>query len=256
MHGAGGEQCDTIWIARYLAGRGYVAVTLTHKGDLTGHVAAAQAGVDFLRSSANPYRSRTDRSRLGLIGFSQGSTAVAVPQQTAPMRAIVAFDALKGNAKGDSASFNECANPDQQPIRPRVPALSLTRDSTCFSEPDNTDPQQKKTGHRAWKAARVSTMTLSLRGFEHPSFTVRRAHHRPAKADHLLHAGVARPLGDGKRRGAAQAGRPDGPAPPTGRPAQRHLSVRRVPSSAGGLRGSTGARLPRRPSLSARRALR
>ena len=184
MHGRGGSQCGLWWIARDLAGHGYIALVLTHDGNLSGHVRAARSAVRWLRSTANPYRRLTDRTRIGLAGHSQGSNAIQLVQQDeAGVRAIVALDSLKRYANGDPAAAVGCRG-TRSPIKPRVPALGFAMDFPCAQRPTKLDPELKKTGHRNWKAARLPTMTLVMRGYDHSDFTargspkqLRRVHH-------------------------------------------------------------------------------
>jgi hypothetical protein len=173
MHGRGGSQCGLWWAARFLAGHGYVALVLTHDGDLAGHQQAVRDGISFLRSRANPYRRFTKRSRLGAVGHSQGSNAVMLAQgDDRRIDAIVALDSLKRTARGDRAAAVGCLNP-RDPVAPRVPALGLAMDLPCADRPNFAPPDLKLTGFEAWRAAGLPTLTAVLAGFAHESFTAR-----------------------------------------------------------------------------------
>jgi dienelactone hydrolase len=173
MHGVGGNQCGLWWAARHLAGHGFIALVLTHDGPLAAHVAATRAAVSFLQSRRNPYARRTDPGRVGVAGHSQGSNAAMVAQEDDPrIDAIVALDSLKAFAHGDRSAFVGCVGPRGR-ITPRVPALGLARDARCPQRPQDADPAQKLDGHQVWRAARIPTATLVLRGFAHASFARR-----------------------------------------------------------------------------------
>lgn len=195
MHGHNGSQCGLWWEARYLAGHGYVTLVLTHDGNLAGHTAAVRTGVRWLRSSANPYRARTSANKIGIAGHSQGSNAVMAAQDEPGVRALVAIDSLKSYARGDPAAAVGCTRP-RQPIVPRVPALGFAMDFPCLNAPTNTDPELKKTGHRAWKGAGFPTMTLVMRGFEHEDFTGKGSQAQQQQVGHFLLAWFDRYLRD------------------------------------------------------------
>jgi predicted dienelactone hydrolase len=199
MHGKNGSQCGLWWEARYLAGHGYVTLVLTHDGNLAGHAAAVRTGVRWLRSTANPYRARTIADRIGIAGHSQGSNAVMAAQDEPGVKALAAIDSLKGHLNGDPAAAVGCIVP-RDPVVPRVPALGFAMDFPCVNTPTNRDPELKKTGHRAWKAAGFPTMTLVMRGFEHEDFTGRGSQLQQQQVGHFLLAWFDRYLRD-KRSG-------------------------------------------------------
>jgi hypothetical protein len=185
MHGKGGSQCGLWWAARHLAGHGYVTLVMTHDGNLAGHELAVRSGVRWLRSSANPFRRLTLRSRIGLAGHSQGSNAVMLAQDEPGVRAAAALDSLKRYAQGDPAATIGCARP-RMPLTPRVPALGFAMDLPCANRPSVVHPQLKKSGHAVWKAARLPTMTLVMRGYEHSDFTARGSEAQLRNVGHFL----------------------------------------------------------------------
>jgi pimeloyl-ACP methyl ester carboxylesterase len=186
MHGAGGTQCGLWWAARYLAGRGYVTLVLTHDGDLVGHEQAVRTGVRWLRSEANPFRRVTLANRIGLAGHSQGSNASMLAQDEPGVQALVALDSLKRYASGDPAAAVGCVVPPRNPITPRVPALGFAMDLPCYQRPAVTGPELKKSGHRLWKEAGQPTVTLVMRGFQHDDFTSRGSEAQLRDVGHFL----------------------------------------------------------------------
>ena len=78
LHGRGGAKCALWWAARLLAGRGYETLVLTYPSSGTVAQAeprgatAARAALAWLRSSANPYRSKLKANDLAVMGHSLG----------------------------------------------------------------------------------------------------------------------------------------------------------------------------------------
>jgi hypothetical protein len=174
MHGRGTDQCDLSWAAMVLARHGYVALNPTDTGgDLLRNVDAVRSGVRFLRSRRNPYRRQTDRKRIGLIGHSQGASAVSAAQEKAPgVKAVVALDLLarKLIVPGKVNRF----------IRPRVPALNEASDD-AYPPGSPIRPEQKKGGYAHWRAAGKPTISVVLRDFGHGAFA-----HQGSAAQHRL----------------------------------------------------------------------
>ncbi len=73
-HGLGGDRCKLSWIARDLAGHGYITVTTTapqEKNESRSFANirdAMRSSVSFARSTANPFTAITDPDRLALGG--------------------------------------------------------------------------------------------------------------------------------------------------------------------------------------------
>ncbi|MGI8751073.1 MAG: alpha/beta hydrolase [Acidimicrobiales bacterium] len=178
MHGIGGEQCQMWWLARYLAGAGYVVVNLTsptppeHSASYGVAIDGARSAVHFLANPLeNPYGTSTDPADIGLAGWSEGSVAASVAQGLPDMgavRVIVALDDLRGSFLGDSgAPVTFCAPPVEGAVTPRVPALGFASDNSCDVEPTNTSPDLKLSGFGRWRDAGVPAVELPLAGYSH-----------------------------------------------------------------------------------------
>ena len=179
MHGNGANQCSLWWVAKFLAGRGYVTLTVDQpvKSDPDLHLAAVVSGVRYLRKSSNPFAAYIAKNNLGLTGHSGGTWAIATAQQTEPsVNAIVALDNLPAFETFDPGSAVGCHSPDGA-ITPKVPALGMAMDLPCAMPYTGGGPipvppyeETKKGGFGAWKAAGLPTMELVLRGFVHNDF--------------------------------------------------------------------------------------
>jgi hypothetical protein len=178
LHGIAGEQCQMWWLARYLAGAGYVAVTLTsptppeHDASYGVAIDAARSAVSFLANPLeNPYVTSTDPVDVSLVGWSEGSVAASVAQGLPDMgavRAIVALDDLRGSFLGDSgAPMTFCSPPVEGEVTPRVPALGFASDTPCDVEPTDTSPDLKLSGFNRWRHAGVPAVELPLAGYSH-----------------------------------------------------------------------------------------
>ncbi|MDQ2729801.1 MAG: hypothetical protein M3Y91_18535, partial [Actinomycetota bacterium] len=178
MHGIYGEQCQMWWLARYLAGAGYIVVNLTsptppeHNASYGVAIDAARSAVHFLGNPLeNPYGTSTDPADIALAGWSEGSVAASVAQGLPDMgavRAIVALDDLRGSFLGDSgAPMTFCAPPFEGAVTPRVPALGFASDTPCDVEPTDTSPDLKLSGFSRWRDAGVPAVELPLAGYRH-----------------------------------------------------------------------------------------
>jgi hypothetical protein len=181
LHGIGGEQCQMWWLARYLAGAGYVALTLTsptppeHDASYGVAIDAARSAVHFLANPLeNPYGTSTDPADVSLAGWSEGSVAASVAQGLPDMgavRAIVALDDLRGSFLGDSgAPMTFCSPPMEGEVTPRVPALGFANDTPCDVEPTDSSPDLKLSGFNRWRQAGVPAVELPLAGYGHFDF--------------------------------------------------------------------------------------
>jgi hypothetical protein len=190
LHGLGGKQYSMWWLGRYLAGHGYVAVTVTTAGNNAANVLTAmQSMVDFLRSPDNPYAGVTDTGRIGAAGHSAGARATSWVQDndfrqnpSGHVQAVVALDNLTSDQNGDAGTYllaPQCTTGlytsglKSLPITPRVPALGLASDDNAVTCPERNvmpDPEAKKAGWSKWRAAGLSSMELVLRGANHLSF--------------------------------------------------------------------------------------
>jgi hypothetical protein len=179
QHGLGGSQCALWWAARDLAGHGYVAIVSTAPRGASNIAAfvnaedATRSDVAFLRSHANPFGPATDGQRIGLAGHSLGSIVVSDVQQDQDpgVRAIVALDNLHRWVLGDpGAAEMTCVGSPAGQVTPRVPALGFAKDSPCSSNPTLSPPDLKEAGWSWWRANRVASMELVMRGFTHGAF--------------------------------------------------------------------------------------
>jgi dienelactone hydrolase len=192
LHGRGGNKCSQWWVARLLAGHGFIALVLTvPPGADPGPAAAAEAtaaakaGVKFLRSASDPYRANLNGARLGLVGYSQGSLGVTATQHDLkPVRATVQYDNLRAFALGDPGGPT-CAAPSN-PVTPRVPSLGVGSETGCT---DAATPADKLAGWRAWHAAGIPAMETVLAGVQHPTFNGGPPYNDPAHTIALRRTG-------------------------------------------------------------------
>lgn len=202
LHGLGGKQASMWWLARYLAGRGYVVITVTTAGNqAVSFQHAMQAMLDYLRSGVSPYAAFIDVGRLGAVGHSAGARAASWVQDADhwtdatktvakpnPVRAIVALDNLTSDLQGDSGTYllaPQCtasaaagqpvytSGIASTPITPRVPAMGLASDDDSVTCPERAvvaDPDAKEAAWKTWRAAGIDAMELALRDANHLSF--------------------------------------------------------------------------------------
>ena len=217
LHGLGGKQSSMWWLGRYLAGRGYVALTVTTAGNqAVSFQHAMQAMLDYLRTPSNPYAAYIDTSRLGAVGHSAGARAASWVQDADhwtdatktvakpdAVRAVVAFDNLTSDLQGDSGTYllaPQCtasavagqpvytSGVASTPITPRVPALGLASDQQSVTCPERNvvaDPDAKEAAWRVWRAAGIDSVELPLRDTDHLSFDQDAS--RTIKGDAHLH---------------------------------------------------------------------
>lgn len=179
LHGRGGAKCALWWAARLLAGRGYETLVLTYPSSGTvaqvepGGATAARAALAWLRSSANPYRSKLKANDLALIGHSLGAIVAQDVQQDASLpyvKTIVALDNLRRYLIGDPGGAVSC-DPSTLagPITPRVPALGLGSLTGC--PPPDQALTDKTTGYKNWRAAGVFVEEAVLAHSNHNGYT-------------------------------------------------------------------------------------
>lgn len=178
FHGIGGDQCQMWWLAQYLAGVGYVTLTVTSPTPAT-HDASYGVAIDAARSAVafvgdplhDPFARRTDPTDIGLAGWSEGSVVASVAQGLPGMeavRAIVALDDLRGSFLGDTgAPLTFCAPPVRAMVSPRVPALGFASDTACDVEAHDISPGLKLSGYDRWRAQDVASVELPLAGYSH-----------------------------------------------------------------------------------------
>lgn len=202
LHGLGSNEHTMWWLARYLAGRGYVALTVTTAGNSAANFTnAMQAMVDYLRNPANPYAAFIDVNAIGAAGHSAGARATSWVQDSdywsdsahhhvnpERVRAVVALDNLTSDLQGDSGTYllaPQCtlsqlagrpvytSGTTSEPITPRAPALGLASDDNAVTCPERNvlaDPYEKEAAWSAWRSARIDTMELIPAGTNHLSF--------------------------------------------------------------------------------------
>lgn len=202
LHGLGGKEYSVWWLARYLAGHGYVVLTVTSaSNNAAGFTNAMQAMVDYLRNPANPYAAFINPAAIGAAGHSAGARAASWVQdndywadpahtQVKPnhVAAVVALDNLTSNLQGDSGTYllaPQCTLSQvagqpvytsglaSEPITPRVPALGLASDDNAVTCPERNvvaDPYEKEAAWTDWRGAGLDTMELVLAGTNHLSF--------------------------------------------------------------------------------------
>lgn len=180
QHGHNGTQCGLWYMARALAGDGYVTITYTQPYNeipATEGVDfdAVVSAIDFLGSQANPYYSHTDPANIGVVGYSEGSSAASyVPQlpEAYAVHAAVALDNLKHWLAGDSGAAGQgCVPPTQYPVAPTVPTLGFAMDFVCPDNPNSDAADIKEAGWSWWQQNGLPSIELVMRGYTHDTFT-------------------------------------------------------------------------------------
>jgi dienelactone hydrolase len=175
--------CGLSWAARDLAGHGYVVLVLNQAGqgsDWRTDMDALRGAMRFLGSKGNPYRHSTNPHRIGLTGWSAATGAVSLMQgQDHRVRAIVAMDDLV-------RVFGKHLPGGAATVHPRVPGLGLASE---HEYPNSTDrDRMKKGGYSAWRAAKVPSMEVVLRGMVHGDFTSSGTEAQRRRAAHYVRA--------------------------------------------------------------------
>ena len=174
LHGLTGRMENLWYLARDLAGHGFVVVTVTNKGT------AADTFTDAMRSMeaylvGHATELSIDLSKVGLAGHSAGARATSLVQSQTDIltpAAVAALDNLQSSEQGDagSAVYNPtCLGGTQTLITPRVPGLGIAMDAqswTCGS----SDPEVKKTAWTRWRAAGRPTIEVVDKGSNHFTF--------------------------------------------------------------------------------------
>jgi dienelactone hydrolase len=164
LPGGGAGISSVEWAACALAANGYV-VSVTKPSSAASTDAyhrAAVSGIDFLASSANPFRAAADPGRVGVAGWSLGARSLTRTQAEDPrVDALVAWDNLALSESGDEGS-PACTNQPGTLRTPRVPALGQASD-TCATKPADA----KKTAYAAWRARGVPAMQVVFAGSTH-----------------------------------------------------------------------------------------
>jgi hypothetical protein len=176
--GTGGGQCSLSWLARDLAGHGYVTVTWTTPkakqggSDFANASDSVRSAVSWARGPSNPYLPISDTTKTALAGFGLGGDVVSLLQSEAALGtdAAIALDNLVRFAVGDpGAGTSECKDAAHSfEVTPAVPALGFARDATCTG--GTQTPLQKLPGFVHWRGAKVPSMELTMAGFAHGDF--------------------------------------------------------------------------------------
>ena len=176
--GSGGGKCVLSWLARDLAGHGYITVTWTtpkrkKNGSDFGNAAdSIRSAVSWSRGPSNPFLEISDTDKIALAGFGLGANAVSLLQAESPLGtdAAIALDNLVRYAAGDvGAGTTSCSSgaPSFE-VTPAVPALGFARDATCKNVPPTLT--QKLQGFLKWRSVSQPSMELAMAGFTHGDF--------------------------------------------------------------------------------------
>lgn len=196
-----GQALYYLWSARALAGQGYLALAVDPQGvgrsDITGEVESCSvegcpgipyqdadnfvdafaSALDFLETRGHPWLEKGDLSRIGVAGHSLSARAAAFLQgEDDRIDALVAWDNLSSDLHGDagiSSGGGTCGAliggslPEFEPVNVRVPAMGQASDNPPGCDPENTDPEVKKTAYRYWREADTDAMQLVFAGAAH-----------------------------------------------------------------------------------------
>jgi hypothetical protein len=183
--GDNGNQCQLWWLARYLAGTGFVVLTVNSPAvsdpahtEATYGVAldAGASAMEFATSpTLNPDAAVSELDDLGLAGWSQGSIVASELQGLPglpPVKAVVALDNLRASLTGDpGAPANFCDQAVTSPVHPVAPALGFAMDATCTTAPTVSSPTLKQSGWSAWRSAGLPAVELVMAGYDHTDFS-------------------------------------------------------------------------------------
>jgi pimeloyl-ACP methyl ester carboxylesterase len=172
LHGGGGNKCTLWWLARFLAGRGYISVVLTYDDQTTG-VQASRTALKWLKPTTQGFRKYLAKNDNALIGYSLGAH-VAVEVQQHPkalhLRTIVAIDALRRYVKNDYSAATTCNAAPSGQVKPVVPALGLGSETGCWPDPPAHPAEDKLAGFKWWKRFKVPAMQATLANSNHGDF--------------------------------------------------------------------------------------
>jgi hypothetical protein len=164
------SECNQWWSAWALAGHGYVVLSFSEPQPSL-QVPDLEAGIDWLASSANPWLSVTDMSRLGVVGHSAGASyGQIVEAADTRVKAMVALDNLRHMSWGCPDDPSSPADAGAPVLNPRAPALGLSRDSDCDLTLETGDHDLMTPGFEFHDAAGVPTAMFSLAGAQHFDF--------------------------------------------------------------------------------------
>ena len=169
------------WSARELASYGYVVITVNPRGfynsaaengeDYDEYVGALTLALEYLTGDANPHAWRVDPARLGLAGHSlSGRVSSVLQSDVSGLSAIVAWDNLASDARGDEGSYargNDRFGAPALAVRPRVPAMGQASDSYEPSLTAEITEDDKKTAFSLWRDSGVEAMQVVFADAEH-----------------------------------------------------------------------------------------
>ena len=169
------------WSARELASYGYVVVTVNPRGfynsaaengeDYDEYVGALTLALKYLSGNDNPQAWRIDPTRLGLAGHSlSGRVSSVLQSEISGLAAIVAWDNLASDARGDEGSYargNDRFGAPALAVQPRVPAMGQASDSYEPSLTAAVTEEDKKTAFDVWRNSGVEAMQVVFADAEH-----------------------------------------------------------------------------------------
>mgnify|MGYP000542214005 FL=1 len=196
-----GQALYYLWSARALAGRGYLALVVDPQGvgrsdvigdiencgvegcpgipfqDADNFVDAFASALDYVEGGNHPWLTKADVTRIGVAGHSLSARAAAFLQgEDERINALVAWDNLSSDLHGDagvSSGGGICGAligislPESELVDVRIPAMGQASDSPPGCDPQNSDPEVKKTGYRYWRDAGTDAMQLVFAGAAH-----------------------------------------------------------------------------------------
>ena len=207
QHGLGGNECSLSWIARDLAGHGYVTMTWRSPKEnesgksLANAIDATRSGVSFARGPENPFLSVTDTTRTALGGHAMGATVASGLQGEAALGidAVIALDNLVRVTIGDpGAATNDCDDTPFGQVTPTAPAIGFASDTPCKARQDYRPQTLKQPGFLHWREAKVPAMDLVMAGFTPGDFGAGGTKSQYKKLSHYTRAWLWRYVFDDK----------------------------------------------------------
>lgn len=196
-----GQALYYLWSARALAGQGYLAIAVDPQGvgrsdvagdpescggegcpgipfqDADNFVDAFASALDFVESRRHPWLEKADITRIGVAGHSLSARAAAFIQgEDERIDALVGWDNLSSDLHGDAgvaSGGGACgaliggAIPETEPVVVRVPALGQAADQPPTCDPNNSDPEVKKTAYNVWRDSQVPSMQVVFSNTNH-----------------------------------------------------------------------------------------
>jgi dienelactone hydrolase len=180
------------WAAEDLAEAGYMVMTYDVQGqgdsDLAGKdcpgacsgvpyqqnynfYQGAEDSLGFFLSSANPYSTDLDRSRVAIAGHSLGASAVSVVGQCdRRVKAVVAWDNLRAIQNCDGVTIPKQYRSD---TLVHAPALALTNDYGFNPQPMSSapDPHAKDAGYKQIVKAGLDAQIVAFRNATHLTYS-------------------------------------------------------------------------------------